>query len=82
MKATRARFKYVLRQCKKVQETNRSDALARDLSTNDITGFWKKVKRNNNSVLSNKIDGATGDDAIADKWKCHYKNLLNSVGPC
>ena len=80
MKTSRARFKYALRNCKKNEETCKADALAYDLSQNDIVSFWKKVKQNNiSSCLSNKIDGITGEREIAETWKVHYEHLLNSI---
>ena len=59
----------------------RADALARSKMNNDMTEFWKDVKKNTNSKVSlaADVDGSVGDTEIAELWKCHYKSLLNSV---
>ena len=59
----------------------RADALARSMMNNDITEFWKDVKKNSNSnvSLATNVDGSVGNTEIVEMWKCHYKSLLNSV---
>ena len=59
----------------------RADALARSMTNNDMTEFWKDVKKNSNSnvPLAINVDGSVGNTEIAEMWKCHYKSLLNSV---
>ena len=59
----------------------RADALARSMMNNDMTEFWKDVKKNSNFnvSLATNVDGSVGDTEITEMWKCHYKSLLNSV---
>ena len=53
------------------------------MMNNGMNGFLKDVhvhKFTNSKVpLPTKVDGCVGDTKIAEKWKCHYKSLLNSV---
>ena len=46
----------------------------------EINDFLKGIRKQNKakSALSNCVAGATGETAIADKWRDHYKELLNS----
>ena len=59
----------------------RADTLARSMMNNDMTEFWKDVKKNSNSnvSLATNVDSSVGNTEIAEMWKCHYKSLLNSV---
>ena len=59
----------------------KADALARSMMNNDITEFWKDVKKNSNSnvSLATNVDDSVGNTEIAEMWKCHYKSLLNCV---
>ena len=72
MRSTRLRFKYALRQCQSRQETARADALARNLSSKDMTSFWKSIKTINNKriPLASTINGVTGEHDISELWKC------------
>ena len=66
MKTTRAKFKYLLRQCKRNEASIRADILARDLCKKDPKLFWKNVSKQNNSStnLADTFGGATGRDCI------------------
>ena len=68
MRSTRLRFKYALRQCQSRQETARVDALARNLSSKDMTSFWKSIKTINNKriPLASTINGVTGEHDISE----------------
>ena len=81
MRSTRLRFKYALRQCQSRQETARADALARNLSSKDMTSFWKSIKTINNKriPLASTINGVTGEHDISELWKDHYSGILNCV---
>ena len=59
----------------------RADALARSMMNNNMTEFWKHVKKNSNSNISlaTNVDGSVRNTEIAEMWKCHYKSPLNSV---
>ena len=65
---TRLRFKYALRQCHATEDTARADALAKQMSENDMMSFWRSVKAiNSKSVpLTHTIDGVTGNDNISE----------------
>ena len=80
MSSARARFKYVLRQCRLDEQMISSDKLAYHMQCHDENRFWEKntIKNRSKSTLSNCIDEATGEINIANKWKDHYTFLLNS----
>ena len=82
MRISRAQFKYALRIAKRNEETARADALARDLYDKDLGEFWSSVRQlnRNSSLLSNCIDGVTGEKNISNYWKEHFYNLLNCNG--
>ena len=82
MRTSRAQFKYALRIAKRNEETARADALARDLYDKDLDEFLSSVRQlnRNSSLLSNCIDGVTGEKNISNYWKEHFYNLLNCNG--
>ena len=57
----------------------RADTLARSMINNNMTEFWKDVKKNSNVFLVTNVDGSVGDLEIAKIWKYHHKSLLNIV---
>ena len=82
MKTTRARFKLALRYCKQHEDMLRADALANSLSYKQHDKFWKLVNKFNNSKATKfvqVIDGCTGEEAIAERWRAHYEQLYNSI---
>ena len=64
------------------KENARVDALARDLYDKDLDEFRSSVRQlnRNSSLLSNCIDGVTGEKNISNYWKEHFYNLLNCNG--
>ena len=80
-KAKRTTPGATLKFCQHNENQMRADALARSMMNNDMTEFWKDVKKNSNSNVSlvTNVDGSVGNTEIAEMWKCHYKSLLNSV---
>ena len=80
MKVTRARFKYVLRQCKANEEMHRADSLAKSMQHKDYLEFWKGVNVINNKKvpLATTVGGATGENDIGDMWREHYSDIMNS----
>ena len=48
MRIAQAHFKYALRFVKHQEEMARADSLARDLSDQDVDGFWKTMRKMNN----------------------------------
>ena len=60
----------------------RANALAEQLKNKNYNKFWNNVKKHNNSRSTKyacSVGGCTGDDAIAEMWKCHFQNLYNSI---
>ena len=74
MRISRAKFKYLLRECRREEATIRADIIASDLSNNDSTLFWKYVSKQNNGSLklADTVGGATRHVAIASMWNDHY----------
>ena len=81
MKTSRAKFKYLLRQCRRNEASVRADILARELCKKDTKLFWKHVSKQNNSStsLADTVGGATGRESIASMWSSHYSQLFNCV---
>ena len=81
MKTSRAKFKYLLRQCRRNEASVRADILAKDLCKKDTKLFWKHVSKQNNSStsLAHTVGGATGRESIASMWSSHYSQLFNCV---
>ena len=48
--------------------------------SHEFNDFWKEIRKQNKalSALSNCVAGVTGETAIADMWRDHYEELLNS----
>ena len=80
MRTSRARFKYVLRFTRSIEDTARADSLAKDLADGTIDDFWGNVRKMNsgNAIQANTIDGCSGEPDIADYWKNHFLKLLNA----
>ncbi len=80
-KRTNARFKYALRYIKNNEDPIRRDALATKLQTNNVEGFWKKVKHidNSNTRLPTNIEGVVGCEKMTELWKNNYKELFNCI---
>ena len=78
---SRIRFKRTLRECRQNEEIIRANAHANSLMEEDMTSFWKGIKKDSNArvPLANTIDNCIGDKEVCDMWQAHYKTLLNSV---
>ena len=81
MRRSRLAFKYALRQCQNMEDTARADAMAKSLRTKDIKGFWTSVTKHYNKAipLASTVGGANDPQSIANIWKNHFENLLNSA---
>lgn len=79
---SRAQFKYALRYVKNNESDMRKDSLARKLANHSPAEFWKEIKamNNNKTPLPSCIEGVSGAENIADLWRGHFEDLLNSVG--
>ena len=81
MKRTRAYFKLVIRKCKRNRDIVAANNLANKLLMKNDKSFWKEVKKingGNNVTIANSIDGINGTENIANYWKTHFSNILNS----
>ena len=83
MRLARSRFKYSLRYCLRNEKELRAKSLADKLVRTpcSLAAFWKEVRRLNCSPpLAPSVDGVTGEANIANMWKGHFSEILNSVG--
>ena len=82
MKSTQEKFKYELRRCKRLKARKFADALAKAFQSDTSSKvFWQNIKRlEKSSPLPAAVGGASGSQKIAEMWKNHFSNLLNSVG--
>ena len=69
-----------MRAVKRSEEAIRADAMASNLLKNDYDSFWTDVKKLNssNAIISNLIDGTSGESNITNLWKKHFCNILNA----
>ena len=81
MRRSRSQFKYAFRQCKRSENTIKSDRLAGDLLQDNVVDFWKNVRNLTSNKASNStcIDAVVGEQNIADYWRSHYEGIFNSV---
>jgi len=82
MKRSRSLFKLALRYCKDHEDQLRADSLAASLSEHDYKKFWNTVRKTNNNRASKfavVVDGCTGEDAIAERWRSHFETVYNSI---
>ena len=80
MRSSRAQFKYALKYAKRIEETAKADALAKDLGGQKFDEFWKSVNKINQSsqLHTTTIDGITGEANIAEHWRTHFHGILNT----
>ena len=81
MRSSRAQFKYALEYAKRIEETTKADALAKDLEGQKFDEFWKGVNKINQSSqlhTTTTIDGITGEANIAEHWRTHFHGILNT----
>ena len=80
MREARADFKYAMRECRRDEEALRAEAMAEKLRDGDYRGFWKCVGGGGGtSVRPDRIDGAVGDESIANIWARKFGGVLNCV---
>ena len=82
MRSSRAIFKQVLHQCIASESRAHADSLACKLLSRNSKQFWKEVQKlngNDNVPLASTIGDATRQKNIAEIWKKHYSDLLNST---
>ena len=81
LRLARSRFKYALRHCLNNEKELRAKALADKLVANphNTSRFWKEVNKLNSSPpLVPSIDGISGEENIANMWRDHFSEILNS----
>ena len=80
MRMARAQFKYALRECRLEERSITCTKLANHMQSHDFNDFWKEIRKQNKakSSRSNCVAGVTGETAIADMWRDHCEELLNS----
>ena len=80
MRSSRAQFKYALKYAKRIEETAKADALAKDLVGQKFDEFWKSVNKINQSsqLHTTTNDGITGEANIAEHWRTHFHSILNT----
>lgn len=81
MSVRRAQFKYALRQCRKFEDQHRADAIAKSHDSGNYVEFWRKIasEGSKQTPFPQTVGGISGKNEIADLWKDHYSNILNSV---
>ena len=79
---SRAQFKYALRQCRLEERSITSTKLAYHMQSHEFNDFCKEIRKQNKAKsalsLSDCVAGVTRETAIADMWRDHYEELLNS----
>jgi len=84
MQRTRSIFKQAIRHCRMSESKAYADSLAHKLLTKNDKQFWKAIKSlsgNNRTPLASTVGTASGQKAIAEMWRSHYEQLLNSTPP-
>ena len=83
MRATRARFKLALRECRASEARLRAEAQAEKLYQKDMKAYWSDVRRSSptSHKVSNSLDGTEGEKDILNLWRKKYAKLFNSVDP-
>ena len=65
-----------------MEDTARVDAMAKSLQNKDIKGFWTSVIKHYNKAIyhfASTVGWANDPQSIANIWKNHFENLLNSA---
>ena len=82
LRMARSQFKYALRFCLKNEKELRAKSLADKFAKNprDLATFWKEVRKlNADPPLAQSIGSVSGEKNIANMWKDHFADILNSV---
>ena len=74
MRSSRAHFNYALKFAKRIEDTAKADALAKDLGGQKHDNFWKSVSKinQNGQLHATTIDGINGEANIANYWSNHF----------
>ena len=79
MRQARADFTHALRECRDNEEALRAQAAAEKLACGDARGFWRVMGRGDAPPpRPDQIDGATGEQNIANLWAAKFEGVLNS----
>uniref|UniRef100_A0A8C6PLS6 Reverse transcriptase domain-containing protein n=1 Tax=Nothobranchius furzeri TaxID=105023 RepID=A0A8C6PLS6_NOTFU len=80
-KAANVKFKNAVRYIKRNEQTMRANSLANKLKNNDVSEFWKELKRSciSKQLLPASIHGVSGDKNIVEAWRNHFSRIFNHV---
>uniref|UniRef100_A0A8C6PWR0 Reverse transcriptase domain-containing protein n=1 Tax=Nothobranchius furzeri TaxID=105023 RepID=A0A8C6PWR0_NOTFU len=80
-KAANVKFKNAVRYIKRNEQTMRANSLANKLKNNDVSEFWKELKRSciSKQLLPASINGVSGDKNIVEAWRNHFSRIFNCV---
>ena len=80
MRMSHAQFTYALRQYRLEERSITSMKLAYHMRNHELNDFWKEFRKQNKdkSAPSNCVARVTRATAIANMWRYHYEELLNS----
>ena len=82
MRTARAAFKHAMRRCRREEEALRAEAMAAKLRGGDSRAFWRCVSASGGAAAAtrpDRIDGAVGEEAVANLWATKFGNVLNSL---
>ena len=79
---TRAKYHRAVKLVKRNKDKFRSEKMAQCIRSNQTRDFWKEAKafRGKTCKVPVTVDGATGDNAIANVFVSKFKHVFNSVG--
>ena len=63
---------------KNQEDIESPDALATELCSRAMDGFWKGVKHINQCSSLNVLDGVSGEMDISNYWNDHFYKMLNT----
>ena len=79
MRMRRADFKHALRECRRDEEELRAESMYADLRSHDARAFWQSVAGGGSSTQPDRIDGAVGEENVANLWANKFSQTLNSL---
>ena len=80
-KKTRAEYHRAVKLAKVNENKIRSEHMARNIAESKTRNFWKEVKllKGKGRQMPIAVDGATGDEGIADIFASKFKTIFNTV---
>ena len=70
----------IIKFAKRIEDTPKADALAKDLRGQKHDDFWKSISKinQNSQLLATTIDGINGEANIPNYWCNNFHDILNS----